>query len=283
MKSSQKQASPALPLTRRLAALGLFLALLVLCGSGMGFPQKATASITAIDTTSGVITAKENATGHVFQFNLTNPTLLRSLNVGQAIFVDIANKWVSLDGSRINGNIVSLGPVDGGKPAGPVDGAKPVGPVDGVKPVGPIDGAKPAGPVDGVRPLGPADGAKPVGPIDGVKPAGPVDGAKPLGPVDGAKPAGPVDGAHRASFSDGGVANSTITSIDTSRGLVTARDNQTGRTVQFRPNNASFLQSLKVGQPVVIEFATNQVSLTNNGNRTIIGSIVNAVGNVTHK
>jgi hypothetical protein len=216
-------------------------------GPIMSFPEKATASITSIDANGGVISAKDSASGQVFQFKLTNPALLRSLSVGQTFFVDIANKLVSFDGSRINGNIVGLGPVDGVKPVGPIDGVKPAGPVDGVKPVGPIDGVKP------------------------------------VGPIDGAKPAGPVAGAHPSQFSDGGVANCTITSIDNGRGLISARDNQSGHTFQFRPSNANFFQSLNIGQTVVIDFATKQVSLTMNGNRTIIGSIVSAAGTATHK
>src|SRR5215469_11898090 len=243
----------------------LFLSVNLACAATMSFPEKATASITSIDANSGVILAKDSASGQVFQFKLTNPASLHSLSLGQTFFVDIANKLVSFDGSRINGNIVGLGPVDGVKPLGPVDGARPAGPVDGVKPAGPVDGVKPAGPVDG---------AKPFGPIDGVKPAGPIDGAK---------PAGPVDAAHPSQFSDGGVANCTITSIDNSRGLITVRDNQSGHTFQFRPSNANFFQSLNIGQPLIIEFATKQVSLTMNGNRTIIGSIVSAAGSATHK
>jgi hypothetical protein len=119
--------------------------------------------------------------------------------------------------------------------------------------------------------------------VDGAKPAGPIDGIKPVGPIDGAKPAGPVDGAHPAQFSDGGVANCSISSIDTSRGLITARENQSGHTFQFRPSNANLLQSLNIGQPVIIDFATKQVALTMNGNRTIVGSIVTAAGSATHK
>src|SRR5215469_2959087 len=225
----------------------LFLSVNLACAATMSFPEKATASITSIDANSGVILAKDSASGQVFQFKLTNPASLHSLSLGQTFFVDIANKLVSFDGSRINGNIVGLGPVDG------------------------------------VKPLGPVDGARPAGPVDGVKPAGPVDVVKPAGPIDGAKPAGPVDAAHPSQFSGGGVANCTITSIDNSRGLITVRDNQSGHTFQFRPSNANFFQSLNIGQPVIIEFATKQVSLTMNGNRTIIGSIVSAAGSATHK
>jgi hypothetical protein len=270
----------------------------------MSFPEKATASITSIDTSSGLIFAKDSASGQVFQFKLTNPTLLRSLNVGQAVFVDIANKWVSLDGSRINGNIVNLGQVDGTRPAGPVDGVKVGGPTGGSKPFGPIDGAqspgppaagsKQFGPIDGAQAGEPAAGGKPLGPIDGAKPAGPVDGARPAGPVDGSKPFGPIDGVQAGGPAGGtkpfgpidGVkqtgVSGQITSIDASRGLVFARDSQSGRSVQFRLANSSFFQSLSVGQPVIIEFAKQQVSLTLNG-QLVTGSMVSAGQTATQK
>ena len=427
MKSSHKQASLELPLTLRLAALGLFLVLTVLCGSAMSFPEKATASITSIDANSGVIFAKDSASGQVFQFKLTSlsslaaidgahplqcsggactcnsaadcpaglacdpnthactqactaascnggcchnglcapgtsnnacgagggvcavcggntPTctstigggvcaasgqgpqagsakklnanlgepcqitsintasgvvtakvidggtttasfrffvrdsaLLNSLKEGQAIFADFKTQEV-FTSAGANGQGVRLGGILGGS-----YGNTSFGPVNGARPAGPVDGARPVGPIDGAKPLGPVDGARPLGPIDGAKPIGPVDGARPLGPIDGAKPLGPVDGAHPASSIDGGVTQCTITSIDSSRGFITARDNQTGRAFQFRPSNASFFQSLKPGQAVFANFAQSRVSLMLNGaNPTTIGSIVSS-GATTHK
>jgi hypothetical protein len=303
----------------------------VCAGSMMSFPEKATASITSIDTSSGLIFAKDSASGQVFQFKLTNPTLLRSLNVGQAIFVDIANKWVSLDGSRINGNIVSLGPADGVKAGGtkqfgPIDGAQSPGPAAGSKQFGPIDGAqspgpaagsKQFGPIDGAQSPGPAAGSKQFGPIDGAQSPGPAAGSKQFGPIDGAqspgpaagsKQFGPIDGAQAGGSKQfgpidgaqaGGPAGGSkpfgpidgakqtgvsgqITSIDASRGLVFARDSQSGRSVQFRLANSSFFQSLSVGQPVIIEFAKQQVSLTLNG-QLVTGSIVGAAQTATQK
>ena len=318
----------------------------------MSFPEKATASITSIDTTSGLITGKDSATGQMFQFKLTNPILLRSLTVGQAFFVDIGNKLVSFDGTRINGNIVSIGPVDPGGPAGPVDGVK-LGPVDGANPAGQVGGAKPGGkgtafgPIDGATStpgggttnFGPIDGAtsksgggKNFGPIDGATSTpgggttnfGPIDGAtsksgggKNFGPIDGATSTpgsgttnfGPIDGATSKSGGgknfgpidgatstpgggttnfgpiDGatsGTPNCAITSIDASHGLVTARDNQTGHTFQFRLANASLVQALKPGQAVSANFANRQVSLTVNG-QVISGSIVGASQTATQK
>jgi hypothetical protein len=252
----------------------------------MSFPEKATASITSIDTTSGLITAKDSASGQIFQFKLTNPMLLRSLTVGQAFFLDIGNKLVSFDGSRINGNIVSIGPVDPGKPLGPVDGVK-LGPVDGAKPAGPVDGAKPGGkgtafgPIDGATST-PGGGTTNFGPIDGA--TSKSGGGKNFGPIDGATSTpgggttnfGPIDGA------TSGTPNCAITSIDASRGLVTASDKQTGRTFQFRLANASLVQALKPGQAVSANFANRQVSLTVNG-QVISGSIVGASQTATQK
>jgi len=306
MKVQDGQAScRALRPTRYGALLFCFLLLSIstLCAGGMmSFPEKATASITSIDTSSGLIFAKDSASGQVFQFRLTNPTLLQSLNVGQAIFVDIANKWVSLDGSRINGNIVSLGPVDGARPAGPVDGSKPLGPVDGVKAggskqFGPIDGAqspgtagggKQFGPIDSAQAPGTAGGSKQFGPIDGAQSPGTAGGGKQFGPIDsaqapgtagGSKQFGPIDGAQSSGAAG---VSCQITNIDASRGLVTAHDTQGGRSFQFRLANPSLLQSLSVGQAVSANFATHQVSLTLNG-QLVRGSIISAAQTATHK
>ncbi|HXG05358.1 MAG TPA: hypothetical protein VNO23_18335 [Candidatus Binatia bacterium] len=52
-----------------------------------------------------------------------------------------------------------------------------------------------------------------------------------------------------------------VTAIDTTTGLVTARDAH-GRTFQFRVTDRAVLGSLRVGQPVYADFALDQVALT---------------------
>ncbi|HXM96143.1 MAG TPA: GH25 family lysozyme [Candidatus Dormibacteraeota bacterium] len=72
-------------------------------------PQTACCTITAIDTSTGVVTAKENATGKIFQFKVTDAALLRSLKVGQGVYANFSMKQVSLDGSTVCCSIISSG------------------------------------------------------------------------------------------------------------------------------------------------------------------------------
>jgi Cu/Ag efflux protein CusF len=46
--------------------------------------------ITAIDVRTGVVTAQEASTGHVFRFQVQNRALLRGLKVGQRVWADFA-------------------------------------------------------------------------------------------------------------------------------------------------------------------------------------------------
>jgi pimeloyl-ACP methyl ester carboxylesterase len=66
-------------------------------------PSTATASpaccnVTAIDSHSGVVTAKDNASGRTFTFQVTNASQLSSLRVGAPIFANFQTKQISLDG-----------------------------------------------------------------------------------------------------------------------------------------------------------------------------------------
>jgi Cu/Ag efflux protein CusF len=53
----------------------------------------------------------------------------------------------------------------------------------------------------------------------------------------------------------------TITSINLKTGLVTAVENATGRSFQFKVANAALLKAMKTGQGVYANFATRQVSV----------------------
>jgi hypothetical protein len=52
-----------------------------------------------------------------------------------------------------------------------------------------------------------------------------------------------------------------ITGVDAATGLFTARETATGRTFQFKPTDAALLRSLKPGQTVFADFATQKVSV----------------------
>jgi hypothetical protein len=55
-------------------------------------------SVTGIDARSGMVTAKENATGRAFQFQATNASMLRELRIGAPVYANFSAKQVSLDG-----------------------------------------------------------------------------------------------------------------------------------------------------------------------------------------
>src|SRR6266540_5443663 len=118
-------------------------------------------SITSIDQRAGVVTARETATGRVFQFRPQNAALLTQLKVGQQVYANFARAQVSVDGAAPCCTIV-----------------------------------------------------------------GTAAAAKPLAPC------------------------CAITGIDQRAGQVTARETATGRTFQFRPQNAGLLNQLKIGQAV---------------------------------
>lgn len=69
--------------------------------------------ITAINLQTGIVTAKVNTTGQVFEFKVTNPALVQSVKVGEAIYANFKAGQVSVDGKTPCGTIVSMGPAKG--------------------------------------------------------------------------------------------------------------------------------------------------------------------------
>jgi hypothetical protein len=63
--------------------------------------------ITAIKTSTDVVTAKENTTGKIFQFKVNDATLLNSLTIGQGVYANFTAKQVSLNGSTAIGTIIT--------------------------------------------------------------------------------------------------------------------------------------------------------------------------------
>jgi Cu/Ag efflux protein CusF len=81
--------------------------------------QAPAAAITAINSQSGLVTAKVNTTGQVFQFRLNDSAQLKSLKAGQPIYANLTTRQVSLDGRTIAGTITSTAsPALGVKGAG---------------------------------------------------------------------------------------------------------------------------------------------------------------------
>lgn len=58
-------------------------------------------AITAIDASTGVVSAKITASGNVFEFKARNPATLSSMRVGQAVQANFAKNQVSLDGRTV--------------------------------------------------------------------------------------------------------------------------------------------------------------------------------------
>src|SRR5260370_5073484 len=69
------------------------------------------ATVTGVDTKTGVVTAKVNSTGQVFEFTLANKALISRLHAGQGVYVNLGNKQVSLDGKSPSGTILTLSPL----------------------------------------------------------------------------------------------------------------------------------------------------------------------------
>jgi hypothetical protein len=122
-----------------------WMVLLIVAGIGLSHPSvtsakvpqggRACCSVVSVNPANGFVTAKVNATGQQFQFTLTNRAQLTQLHMGQEIYVNFANKQVSLDGRNPAGQIVSAAPIDGIRaPAAPVDGIRAAAaPVDGAR------------------------------------------------------------------------------------------------------------------------------------------------------
>lgn len=66
-------------------------------------------AVTAIDARSASVTAKENASGRLFQFHVANAALLRSLRIGAPVYANFSRKQVSLDARSACCTITSVG------------------------------------------------------------------------------------------------------------------------------------------------------------------------------
>ena len=64
-------------------------------------PPSACCEIVGVDAKSGLVTAKIRTTGNVFDFKPSTPAALATLRVGQAVFANLTNHQVSLDGRTL--------------------------------------------------------------------------------------------------------------------------------------------------------------------------------------
>ena len=233
-------------------------------------PQKCCV-IKSINAATGIVSAADKTTGRTFQFSVKDQDLLNSLRVGQSVNANFNSKQVTIYGVEPCCQITSLEPPSdnrlgsqGVSRASPVDGSvSKVAPVDGsVSKVVPVDGSvSKVAPVDGsVSKVAPVDGSvSKVAPVDGsVSKVAPVDGSvSKVAPVDGSvSKVAPVDG----SVSKLAPVDGIVTGIDAS-GLVSAKVPATGQMFQFRVNDASMLNSLRLGQSISANFSASQVTI----------------------
>ncbi len=83
-------------------------------------------SIVSIDT-SGLVTARETATGRTLEFQVADRRLLATLKTGQPVYADFTTMQVSVepDGAEVCCSIVSASPAATAPPTGPSTAAVP--------------------------------------------------------------------------------------------------------------------------------------------------------------
>ena len=189
-------------------------------------------SITAINESTGIVSAKVNESGAVFQFKVTDAKLLAGLHVGQDVYANFTTRQVSLDGKKMCCEITS-------PPQAPAPVSAP--PASAPAPVTAPKNASPAA-------SAPAPVSAPPASVPAANPA-PEASVAPLAvsaTANKAAPAGP---------------SSTITAIDAKAHVVTAKENGSGKTFEFKLDDAALLNTLKVGQGVYANFGASKVSL----------------------
>lgn len=80
-------------------------------------------SITGIERSTGVVSAKVTATNQAFQFKMNDARALASVRTGQAVYANFRTGTVSLDGRTVCCTIVTGGPVAPPPPGGLAGGA----------------------------------------------------------------------------------------------------------------------------------------------------------------
>ena len=72
-------------------------------------PVEPCCSIAAINHVTRVVTAKENATGRVFRFEVKDQALLKTLKLGQGVFADFGSSKVRIHGAEPCCSIIGHG------------------------------------------------------------------------------------------------------------------------------------------------------------------------------
>lgn len=77
--------------------------------TGLAADVAFSSAISDVDAATGIVTARELATGRVFRFEVRDSTLLRSLKVGQKIAADFGTSKVRISGDKPCCNIIGHG------------------------------------------------------------------------------------------------------------------------------------------------------------------------------
>jgi len=219
---------------RRLVIVLCALAPLILFCAQSAYAGAPCCQITAINSSTGVVTARVNATGQIFQFTVKNTAQLKQLRVGQGVYANLSSKTMSLDGRSVAGNIVSV--------AAPSLAAR--------------GGPAPASPLAGAQVLASSMAA-----------SGTTSPPAPSGTsASGSTAASPAPGS---AVTPGSCC--TVTSVNSSTGVVTAKVNSTGQVFTFTLANNALLGQLRPGHGVFANLGRKQVSLDGN---TVSGTIV---------
>jgi len=245
--------------------------------AGAALPPSPCCSITAINKTTGIVSAREKNGSRTIEIKVT-PAQLQNLRVGQDLFANLETKKASLDGKTLCCDLVFA--VAAPSPAAPATtlSAVPQTPAKQPAPAktASADAVKPASSptVTGSHQLpGKALPGAPQFPAKAPEPASSTPPARTAGTLLGVPAMGGP--AHATTTPAKGspvpeAACCAITKIDKPTGIVTAKSGapikisvskpQEG-TFEFHVTDAKQLQGLKVGQNVFVNHETGDVSL----------------------
>jgi len=213
-------------------------------------------TITAVDSRTGLVTGKENATGRMFQFQAGNAALLKLLRPGTEVYANFTGKQVSLDGRNSCCQIVSVS-------AGPPSATTPVAPRTAV----PATAAAPTAAMPAVQA---AEALQPTA-VAAKTPAATALKAGPNAIVAG--------GIVASQVNIGGGTFQRCCTLTAVQGILgspvavwAAKENELGWSfgLELLPHFPNLPKGFAAGSPLWVNFGTNQVSCDG---ATICGSV----------
>jgi len=184
--------------------------------------------IVAIEGDRGIVTAVETATQRTVQFRAT-PAVLKTLTIGKKVWLDLAGRKVSLNGTEPC--CAMVGGVTGPLPSAPPNEIRVAThePTNGVR-------VAAAEPTNGIR-------VTTNEPVNGIRGSGSLPPNEIRGSAKGADPC------------------CGITGIDGRTGVASARDLVSGRSFQFVVTNKALLGTLTIGRTLWADFVAGRVRI----------------------